>query len=70
MNDDKQSTAKSDNGTTIVSDIDIPFGRMVIVILKAMLAGIPAFILFYVVLILVVAFIGALFGSGLAIFGQ
>lgn len=70
MNDDKQATANNDKGTTIVSDIDIPFGRMVIVILKAMLAGIPAFLLFYLVLILVVAFFGALFGSGLAIFGQ
>ena len=34
---------------TTITDIDIPFGRLVVIILKLMLAALPAVILFYVV---------------------
>ena len=46
---------------TTVTDIDIPFGRMVMIILKFMLASIPALILFYLIMIPVFL----LFGAGL-----
>ena len=46
---------------TIVTDIDIPFGRMIIIILKLMLASIPAALLFYLIMIPVML----LFGLGL-----
>jgi len=46
---------------TTVTDIDIPFGRMVLIILKLMLASIPALLLFYIILIPVFM----LFGLGL-----
>jgi len=59
-----------DKQTTVVSDINIPFGRMVVLILQIMLAGIPAAILFYFVLFLLMALFSALFGTGLAMFGQ
>lgn len=50
----------NDNRTT-VADIDIPFGRMVMIILKFMLASIPAVLLFYLILIPILM----LFGVGL-----
>ena len=50
----------NDNRTTI-TDVDIPFGRMVMIILKVMLAAIPAVLLFYVVMIPILL----LFGLGL-----
>lgn len=46
---------------TTVSDIDIPFGRMVMIMLKIMLAAIPAALLFYLIMIPVFL----LFGLGL-----
>lgn len=39
----------NENRTTI-TDIDIPFGRMVMIILKFMLAAIPAVLLLYAVI--------------------
>lgn len=39
---------KDPNQTTI-TDIDIPFGRLVVIILKFMLAAVPAIILFYAI---------------------
>ncbi len=46
---------------TTITDINIPFGRMVLIILKAMLAAIPALLLFYLIIIPVFL----LFGLGL-----
>lgn len=46
---------------TTVTDIDIPFGRMVMIILKTMLAAIPAVLLFYLIMIPIFL----LFGLGL-----
>ena len=43
---------------TTVTDIDIPFSRMVMIILKIMLASIPAILLFYVILIPVFLLLG------------
>lgn len=39
----------NDNRTTL-TDIDIPFWRMVVIIFKLMLASIPAMLLFYAIL--------------------
>ena len=50
----------NENRTT-VTDIDIPFGRMVVILLKVMLAAIPAALLFYLIMIPVML----LFGLGL-----
>ncbi|VGO22527.1 hypothetical protein [Pontiella sulfatireligans] len=50
----------NENRTTI-TDIDIPFGRMILIILKTMLAAIPAAILFYIVMIPIML----LFSAGL-----
>ena len=45
----KKESAMNENRTT-VTDIDIPFGRMIIIILKLMLASIPAVLLLYAVI--------------------
>ena len=40
----------NDHGTTL-TDVNIPFGRMVMIILKTMLASIPAVLLFYLIML-------------------
>ena len=47
---------------TTITDIQIPFGRMVAIILKWMLASIPAIICMY----LIIFTIALLFGAGLS----
>ena len=46
---------------TTITDVDIPFGRMVMIILKFMLASIPAMLLFYAVIMGIML----IFGMGL-----
>ena len=53
-----------------VTNIDIPFGRMVMIILKAMLAAIPALLLFYAMLIPVFMLFGLGVGGCAALFSQ
>lgn len=54
------------NGITI-KDIDIPFFRLVAIMLKIMLASIPALILFYVLCFIVLMTFVAIFGGGAAL---
>lgn len=56
----QKENTMNENQTT-VTDIDIPFGRMVMIILKFMLASIPAVLLFYLIMIPIFM----LFGVGL-----
>lgn len=51
----------TENHTTI-TDVNISFGRMIMIILKMMLASIPAMLLFYLIMIPVML----LFGMGLS----
>lgn len=46
---------------TVITDVQIPFGRMIIIILKWMLASIPAILLMYLIMIGVML----IFGLGL-----
>lgn len=57
----------NENRTTI-TDIDIPFGRMVMIILKAMLAAIPAMLLFYLIMIPIFLLFGLGLGGCAALF--
>lgn len=52
----------NDNRTTL-TDIDIPFGRIVVIMLKFMLAAIPAALLFYLIMIPVFLLFGGLIGG-------
>ena len=51
----------TDNRTTI-TDIDIPFGRLVMIFVKVALASIPAMILIYLILGAIALGISLLFG--------
>lgn len=52
----------NDNRIT-VTDIDIPFGRMIGIILKLMLASIPAILLFYLVFFGIILLLSVFFGG-------
>ncbi|MFK5924402.1 MAG: hypothetical protein QM496_19675 [Verrucomicrobiota bacterium] len=52
---------------TTITNIDIPFGRLVAIIFKIMLAAIPAVMLFYVVFGAIMLVIMMIFGGGAAI---
>ncbi len=58
----------SENPITI-RDIDIPFSRMVVILLKLMLASIPALILFYIIVAIITVITMAVFGGGVALLG-
>ena len=47
----------------VITDIDVPFGRLVVVFFKAGLAAIPAAIAVSIVMGLVMALLGMLFGG-------
>lgn len=46
-----------------ITDVDIPFGRMVVIIFKFMLASIPAVILFYLLTFFLMLMFGGLFAG-------
>jgi hypothetical protein len=47
-----------------ITDIDIPFWRLVVIFIKWALAAIPATIVVTLILIVIMALFGALFGMG------
>jgi hypothetical protein len=51
------------DGDVRITDIDIPFGRMVMIILKWMFASIPAMIIMWFLMFIVLAILGAVFGA-------
>jgi len=54
---------------TTITDINIPFGRMVAIILKWMLASIPAILLMYLLLGIIALIFMAIFGGVLGLTG-
>lgn len=48
---------------TVLVDIDIPFGRLVMIIIKIALASIPAMIVVWITLGLIMALFGGIFGG-------
>ncbi len=52
---------------TTLTDIDIPFGRLVIIMLKFMLASIPALLCFYAIFAVVAFVVMLVFGGGAAL---
>jgi hypothetical protein len=47
-----------------ITDIDIPFGRLVAIFIKWALAAIPATIIVTLILMVVMGILGAIFGLG------
>lgn len=56
------STSSHQTRTTI-TDIDIPFGRLVMIMLKMMLASIPAIMLMYAVMFVIFMVMMLVFGG-------
>ncbi len=55
------------NSDITVRDIDIPFGRLVVIILKVMLASIPAIIVFYAIMFAIIMMFALVFGGGIGL---
>ena len=53
---------------TIVTDIDIPFGRLIIIFIKFGLAAIPAAIVVSIIVTLIGFLLSAIFGTGFVTF--
>ena len=52
---------------TTLTDIDIPFGRLVLIILKTLLAAVPAIILMYILFFVFALIMFGVFGGGAAL---
>jgi len=48
----------------VITDIDIPFGRLVAIFIKWALAAIPATIIVTLILLVIMGVFGAIFGLG------
>jgi hypothetical protein len=59
-----------DDNRVTLTDIDIPFGRMVMIILKWMLASIPAILLMWLIIGLIALVFGVGIGGCAALMGQ
>ena len=49
---------------TVITDIDIPFWRLVAIIIKWTFAAIPAAIIVWLIIMIVAGVIGSIFGLG------
>ena len=52
---------------TTLTDVNIPFGRLVVIILKVMIASIPALIIFYAIIFAIAFAVAIVFGGGAAV---
>ena len=52
-------------GHTVITDIDIPFWRLVVIFIKWALAAIPATIVVMIIVMIVAAVFGGIFGLGM-----
>lgn len=55
------------HSNTTITNIDIPFGRLVSIMFKLMLAAIPAILLLYAVFFAIMLIVMLIFGGGAAI---
>ena len=55
---------------TTIKDIDIPFGRLVAIMLKMMLASIPAILILYALMFAFALILMAVFGGGATLFNN
>ena len=70
MNPPPAITTQANSTGVTLTDIDIPFGRLVVIMLKAMLASIPAILILYAAMAAIAMIVFLLFGAfGLALGG-
>ncbi|HEU0053792.1 MAG TPA: hypothetical protein VFQ39_11460 [Longimicrobium sp.] len=48
---------------TVLTDVDIPFGQLVTLILKVMLASIPAYIILFIIFMIIGGIFGGIFAG-------
>ena len=48
----------------VLTDIDIPFGRLIVIIVKIALAAIPAMIIVWAIIAIIMLVVGSIFGTG------
>jgi hypothetical protein len=65
MSDTTQPTMKP---RTTITDIDIPFGRLIVIFIKFGLAAIPAAIVVSIIVTLIGVVLSAIFGTGFMAF--
>jgi hypothetical protein len=53
---------------TVITDIQIPFGRLVVLIIKYLFAAIPALIIFWIFMLIVGLILSAIFGGFFEVF--
>jgi hypothetical protein len=53
----------------VITGVDIPFGELVMLILKVMLASIPAYIVLVIIFVIFAAIFGGIFGGMIAAMG-
>ena len=56
------SVQRTGHGQVVITGVDIPFGRMVMLILKVMIASIPAYILLMIIFVVIFALVGGMLG--------
>lgn len=59
----RQTSDEQPRGITI-SDIDIPFGRLVMILVKIAIASIPAAIIVWIIIAVALLILTAIFGQG------
>jgi hypothetical protein len=59
-----QDSARAGDRGVVVTDIDIPFGRLIIILIRLALAAIPAMIVVWAILFIVMMLLGVIFGTG------
>lgn len=52
-----------DQNKTVITDIDIPFFRLVMILVKVALAAIPAMIIVWIIMAVFMMFFSSLFGG-------
>lgn len=50
-------------GEVVITGVNIPFGEMVVLIIKIMFAAIPAYIIMFVIFMVLFGLLGAIFGA-------
>jgi hypothetical protein len=48
----------------VLTDIDIPFGRLIVIIVKIALAAIPAMIIVWAIIAVIMVVLASIFGTG------
>ncbi len=71
MDNPPNLTTQSNSTGVTITNIDIPFGRLIVIMLKMMLASIPAILIMYAAMAFIAVVVFMIFGAmGLAFGGM